>query len=212
MKTNKPEGLREQKKRLTRQHISDEATKLFIRYGFDNVTITDIARAANVSKMTVSNYFVRKEELLFDRMGEITELLEESLKKRKEPSPVGKLKGLTSELLEQKHKVFMINQNVVKFWQVVSDSTALSTFGIMQFDIICQSLGSMLALSVGEPKTDPTAQLLATILMNTWRIAYTEALLRQQMNIEQTDIEFLFEITARGFCAAEAAANGTKYI
>lgn len=212
MKTNKPEGLREQKKRLTRQHISNEATKLFIRYGFDNVTISDIAQAANVSKMTVSNYFVRKEELLFDRMGEITELLEESLKNRKERSPLAKLKGLTAELLEQKHKVFMINQNVVKFWQVVSDSTTLSTFGIMQFDIICKQLGKMLASNVGQPETDPTAHLLATIIMNTWRIAYTEALFRQKMNIEQTDIEFLFDITARGFCAAEVAAKGTQYL
>jgi hypothetical protein len=48
--------------------------------------------------------------------------------------------------------------------------------------------------------------------MNTWRVAYTEALFRQKMNIEQTDIEFLFDITARGFCAAEAAAKGTQYL
>ncbi len=73
-------------------------------------------------------------------------------------------------------------------------------------------IGKMLASDAGQPETDPTAHLLATIIMNTWRVAYTEALFRQKMNIEQTDIEFLFGITPRGFCAAEAAAKGTQYL
>ncbi|MFD3439002.1 TetR/AcrR family transcriptional regulator [Streptomyces sp. NPDC058685] len=61
------EGLRERKKRQTRQHISDVATGLFLRRGFDAVTIAEIAEAADVSVNTVYNYFPAKEELFLDR-------------------------------------------------------------------------------------------------------------------------------------------------
>ncbi|TYB66718.1 TetR family transcriptional regulator [Nonomuraea sp. PA05] len=59
-------GLREQKKRETRQAISDHATQLFLERGFDRTTIADIATAARVAKMTVTNYFPRKEDLALD--------------------------------------------------------------------------------------------------------------------------------------------------
>ncbi|MEV6184397.1 helix-turn-helix domain-containing protein, partial [Streptomyces sp. NPDC052015] len=51
------EGLRERKKRQARQHISDVATGLFLERGFDEVTIAEIAEAADVSVNTVYNYF-----------------------------------------------------------------------------------------------------------------------------------------------------------
>lgn len=58
--------LREQKKQQTRQAISDAATGLFVERGFDRVTIADVAAAAGVAKMTVTNYFPRKEDLVLD--------------------------------------------------------------------------------------------------------------------------------------------------
>ncbi|EOD68179.1 TetR family transcriptional regulator [Amycolatopsis vancoresmycina DSM 44592] len=42
------------------------ATRLFIRNGFEDVTIADIAAEARVAKMTVTNHFPRKEDLVFD--------------------------------------------------------------------------------------------------------------------------------------------------
>ncbi|MFD0691768.1 TetR/AcrR family transcriptional regulator [Actinomadura fibrosa] len=59
-------GLRELKKQQTRQNISHQATRLFLRHGFDRVTIADVAAAAQVAKMTVTNYFPRKEDLALD--------------------------------------------------------------------------------------------------------------------------------------------------
>lgn len=60
-------GLRERKKWETRRRISDVATGLFFARGFDNVTIAEVAEAAGVSRMTVFNYFPRKEDLFLDR-------------------------------------------------------------------------------------------------------------------------------------------------
>ncbi|MES9520588.1 TetR/AcrR family transcriptional regulator [Streptomyces capoamus] len=69
------EGLRERKKRQTRQYISDVATGLFIERGFDAVTVAEIAEAANVSVNTVYNYFPTKEDLFFDRSAGVIDRL-----------------------------------------------------------------------------------------------------------------------------------------
>ncbi|RBQ16339.1 TetR/AcrR family transcriptional regulator [Spongiactinospora rosea] len=58
------EGLRERKKRQTRQRISGVALGLFVARGFDNVTIAEVAAAAEVSVNTVYNYFETKEDLV----------------------------------------------------------------------------------------------------------------------------------------------------
>src|SRR5580700_79797 len=60
-------GLRERRKQETRRAVSDIATRLFVANGFEEVTISQVADAAGVSKMTVTNYFARKEDLVFDR-------------------------------------------------------------------------------------------------------------------------------------------------
>jgi AcrR family transcriptional regulator len=60
-----PEGLRARKKRLTREAIFAAADRLFAERGFENVTVAEIADAANVSVKTVFTYVSAKEELLF---------------------------------------------------------------------------------------------------------------------------------------------------
>ncbi|MFI6288168.1 TetR/AcrR family transcriptional regulator [Streptomyces sp. NPDC051018] len=69
------EGLRERKKRRTRQLISDTATGLFVERGFDAVTIAEVAEAADVSVNTVYNYFATKEDLFLDRGDDLVEQL-----------------------------------------------------------------------------------------------------------------------------------------
>lgn len=59
------ETLRERKKRLTREAIFAEAKRLFGERGFENVTVAEIADAANVSVKTLFTYVRAKEELLF---------------------------------------------------------------------------------------------------------------------------------------------------
>ncbi|GAA2409015.1 TetR/AcrR family transcriptional regulator [Actinomadura vinacea] len=58
------EGLRERKKRQTRRRIGEVATGLFVERGFAEVTIAEIAAAAEVSVNTVYNYFEAKEDLV----------------------------------------------------------------------------------------------------------------------------------------------------
>lgn len=59
------EGLRERKKRETREKIATKALELFDSQGFEQTTIAQIAQAADVAPRTVSSYFPVKEELAF---------------------------------------------------------------------------------------------------------------------------------------------------
>jgi AcrR family transcriptional regulator len=60
------EGLRERKRRATRQRISDVAMILFVSRGFDNVTVAHVAEIAGVSEKTAYNYFPTKEAMVLD--------------------------------------------------------------------------------------------------------------------------------------------------
>lgn len=73
------EGLRERKKRLTRQQISDAATIMFLERGFDEVRVADVADACGVSEKTVYNYFPTKESLLLDREPEMADAVRRAL-------------------------------------------------------------------------------------------------------------------------------------
>jgi AcrR family transcriptional regulator len=57
-------GLRERKKLRMGELISETAVALFLQYGFDRVSVADVAAAAEVSKKTVFNYFPSKEDLV----------------------------------------------------------------------------------------------------------------------------------------------------
>lgn len=59
-------GRRERKKAQTRTSISDAATRLFLQRGFEQVTVKEIADAADVSPTTVFAHFPTKESLVFD--------------------------------------------------------------------------------------------------------------------------------------------------
>src|SRR5215218_6614555 len=58
-------GLRERKKRAAREAIATAARRLFADHGFDDVTVAEVAAAADVSEKTVFNHFPTKEDLAF---------------------------------------------------------------------------------------------------------------------------------------------------
>ena len=62
------EGLRERKKQKTRKLIAETARRLFAERSFEAVSVSEIARAAEVSEATVFNYFAKKDDLVFEGM------------------------------------------------------------------------------------------------------------------------------------------------
>jgi AcrR family transcriptional regulator len=75
-------GLRELKKRRTRQLIADTAARLFAERGYEHVAVADVARAAEVAEQTVYNYFPAKEQLVTDREQQIQDRLSHLIRSR----------------------------------------------------------------------------------------------------------------------------------
>jgi AcrR family transcriptional regulator len=165
--------LRESKKRETRQRISDIATRLFFERGFDAVTVEEIAAAANVSKVTVFNYFARKESLFLDREHELMLLLHQGLGERpKGQSPIAALRLLVDRLYEQKHPFARIDSQTVAWWRVVTESPSLKA----RVREIGDETVAALAVELGGPKPDGFTRLVAGMIVLTWRTAYGEGL------------------------------------
>ena len=57
-------GLRERKMMRTKEAIRSNALRLFLKRGFDETTIGEIAIAAEVSPMTIFRYFPTKEDIV----------------------------------------------------------------------------------------------------------------------------------------------------
>ncbi|UVS79646.1 mycofactocin system transcriptional regulator [Actinokineospora sp. UTMC 2448] len=62
--TERPNGLREQKKEATRKALREAALRLAIEREPDNVRVDDIAQAAGVSPRTYNNYFPSREHAI----------------------------------------------------------------------------------------------------------------------------------------------------
>ncbi|MFE4603391.1 TetR family transcriptional regulator, partial [Kitasatospora indigofera] len=82
--THPPEelGLRERKKLQTGRKLWTVAIGLFVERGFDQVSVAEIAAAAEVSKMTVFNYFPTKEDLVLLPMEKHTGEVAETVRDR----------------------------------------------------------------------------------------------------------------------------------
>jgi AcrR family transcriptional regulator len=61
-------GLRERKRRQTRQELISTAMRLFEQKGYEQTTVAEIASAAGVSTKTFFNYFTSKDEVLFPHL------------------------------------------------------------------------------------------------------------------------------------------------
>ena len=64
--TQATSGRRKPRKAATRQALADAARQLFLERGYDQVSVRDVAEAADVSTTTLFKHFASKEALVLD--------------------------------------------------------------------------------------------------------------------------------------------------
>ena len=190
--------------------ISNVATRLFVERGFENVSVDDIASAADVARKTVFNYFPRKEDLVFDREEEGRALVRQALADRGKQSPVHAFQTLMRTLVESGHPIFKITERPVQFWRTVADSPALTARARELQVTLADDLADMLSGAVGRSSPDADARLAAAMLMDTLVIAYNEAL--HTFRKKRKAKEAFASVMERGFTGVNAALAGTPYV
>jgi AcrR family transcriptional regulator len=162
-------GLRERKKQQTRQLIFQTAARLFAARGFDAVTVAEVARAADVSEMTVFNYFPTKEDLFFAGMQFFEERLLEAVRGRAEgvPAPAAFRRLIIDGCgrLAAEENADMIAKAAV----LIGGSPALQ---VREREIVSrytQRLAELLATETGASPNDVQPQAVAGALMGTHR-------------------------------------------
>ncbi|MFT3923263.1 MAG: TetR/AcrR family transcriptional regulator [Myxococcales bacterium] len=210
--TSDDEGLRERKKRETRQAISDVATRLFQERGFENVSVSEIASAANVSKMTVFNYFARKEDLYFDRGVSDLALVEQALRERAaNVSPIAALQMLAHRMVDERQIQAKFTAGVGAFWRTVKESPALRARAREMRDELETGLTELLQNSIG--RKEPSARLIASMLTAAWRVAYTTALRRQRAGDSAQEVRAAFLATLdEAFTILRRGAPGSPFL
>ncbi|MEU6329525.1 TetR/AcrR family transcriptional regulator [Streptomyces sp. NPDC047049] len=206
--------LRERKKLRTRQRISGEATLLFIQRGFDNVTVAEVARAAEVSTMTVFNYFPRKEDLFLDRIPEARELIIRAVRERgADESPLAALRRLALGLLAERHPLAAVGEGFEHFYRTVLDSPALRARGREAVEEMESTLAALLAEAAGgdADRPGPDARLAAALIVAGIRAAGAEAVARQLGGdpVDEVAVEQA-EVLRRTFDALERALPGVS--
>ncbi|MCZ4508895.1 TetR/AcrR family transcriptional regulator [Streptomyces sp. ActVer] len=156
------EGLRERKKRETRQRISDIATGLFLEHGFVTVTMAEVADAADVSVNTVYNYFPAKEDLFFDRSRGVVDRLSRWVRGRRvgESAAAAVLRELREEVEAVSPRVGLM-EGYDRFMRVIHDAPALrSRLWSLQQEVH-DDLEAALREETGAGPDDPTPGLMA---------------------------------------------------
>ncbi|MCM2387872.1 TetR/AcrR family transcriptional regulator [Streptomyces albipurpureus] len=156
------EGLRERKKRQTRQHISDIATGLFLERGFDAVTIAEIAEASDVSVNTVYNYFATKEDLFLDRSPEMAHRLARWVRGRGpgESAAAAVLRELRAEVEGVSPRVGLM-PGYKRFLLVIHDAATLrSRLWRIQQEVL-ENLEAVLREELAADPADPRPTLMA---------------------------------------------------
>ena len=208
-----PSDLRSRKRLATRQGISNVATRLFAKRGFDHVTVDEIATAADVGRKTVFNYFPRKEDMFFDRDEEGREVLREALRQR-DPrvAPIETLRLLAHRLVAEHSPYVDFSARSEGFIETIQGSETLKARARAIRDELAEVVTVALSECFGRDPTDPDAHLAAGLLLATWTVAFIRAhrTFRQGRDTEAAKATFL-AIVDKGTIGLKAAMAGTPY-
>jgi AcrR family transcriptional regulator len=145
---------------------------LFEAHGFGNVTISQIADAAGVSKMTVTNYFPRKEDLVFDQAEESVRGLADAFAARAPGESL--LAAIRRDYAERiTAGDVTLGPPTAAFARMVHDSQTLASRLREIADQAEQALADAIAAETGADGTQP--QIVAAQLAAIHRVLFADS-------------------------------------
>ena len=167
-------GLRELKKEQTRQLIADTAWRLFSNRGFDQVTVAEIAREAQVAEATVFNYFASKEDLFYWPLEAFGARLVETVGARPpgESAIAAFRRALLADgglLAEAERGAAQAAQRLRTVNRVIAGSPALRAREQQASNRTAEALAALLAADGGVPESDPIPLVVANALLGAQR-------------------------------------------
>ncbi|GAA5072808.1 AcrR family transcriptional regulator [Thermocatellispora tengchongensis] len=123
-------GLRELKRQRVREAISATAIALFLERGFDEVSVAEVAAAAEVSKPTLFKYFPTKEDLVMHRIADHRGEAARVVRARgPEETPLGALRRHFLDGLARRDPVTGLNDHpaVLAFHRMIFETPSLAT-------------------------------------------------------------------------------------
>ncbi|MFG2136419.1 TetR/AcrR family transcriptional regulator [Streptomyces sp. NPDC048650] len=161
-------GRRERKKAQTRKALADAALRLFLEHGYDQVSVKDVAEAADVSVTTLFKHFSGKEALVFDQDGERGEALVAAVRDR-EPGRTA-LEGLHAHLRASVLKVHDAPE-FRTFRALIDGTPALRDYAHRMWMRHEAALAGALAAEAGTAEDDVAVRALAHYALAAPRLA-----------------------------------------
>jgi AcrR family transcriptional regulator len=160
-----PTGLRERKKRETREALARAGLQLFVERGYDATTLADIADAAGVSTRTIFAYFPGKEDLLFASFETMNEALERALAER--PEGQDALAALREFILSEAHQKTDLD---CMLDEVIAADETLSRHKRARIAQVQGVLAAAIAADLGAPPDDVRASVAAASLTAAFEV------------------------------------------
>ncbi len=149
--------------------------RLFADRGFDNVTVAEVAEAAEVSLSTVFNYFPTKEDIFFDRQEDVEQEWGEVVRGRKPgESAVAALRRHYFEALERREPRSGIAEGLVTFHRMIEESPALRAREREIGERGVEALARTLAEEAGADPDDITPRVVANQVAGVYGALYNE--------------------------------------
>jgi AcrR family transcriptional regulator len=161
------EGLRERKRRQTRQRIIEAGLRLFIANGFEGTTLDAIAEAADISRRTFFYYFKSKEDLVLAwQSGAVEDLRPAILKNAPDRAPLDVVRNTLLKLISR-----YTSAEMVAFDRLMRSTETLRARKQARYLHMEQELFSALSELWPQPERRTALRLVAMVSIGAHRLA-----------------------------------------
>lgn len=170
-----PTTSRETRKQATRDRIAECAMRLFADHGFDEVSVAEVAAAADVTEKTVFNHFHAKADLVYSHQREFGQQLSAAVTDRDpELSPFTAVSGFLLDRYERFPSEPDLVQRHLTLARLVSQSASLQRHESAILGRYAAALASALAEDQGHRPNDLRPKVFAETVLAIHRVVIEE--------------------------------------